>query len=151
MEIDIVGWKSLFWRTKLNTLVNYLLSWESTFLDLYFIKNWEQENQSVFITEPITKLLNSRLIPPHFFFSPVFIGIQCPSCEGDDENDCDSQIKMEVCPNIEEKPTCAVFTCDKAQFKRFCVNQPKYEKYLNKCQENSDCVIGKYGKPKCGS
>lgn len=73
---------------------------------------------------------------------PVFEGIQCPSCEGKDENDCDSQIKMEVCPK--ETPTCAVYTSDKGHFNRGCVNQAEYETLLNKCEEHGDCTIRKY-------
>ena len=101
-------------------------------------------NRFFFLSRSQLPKLNSRQVSQHFFFSSVFEGIQCPSCEGKDENDCDSQIKMEICPK--ETPTCAVYTSDKGHFNRGCANQAEYETLLNKCEEHGDCTIRKYGK-----
>ena len=76
----------------------------------------------------------------------LFEGIQCPTCEGETEDDCNNKTEMVACPI--EAPICAVYISISPEFICKCVDYAEFHTVLNECKNDDYCKMAKYGTSK---
>lgn len=118
--------------------ISYRSLWSPPPLAAFFVSY----HTHVTVISSIKDIVDFNATCQRFYF--LFEENQCPTCQGDNEVDCNSKITMLACPK--EAPICAVYKSIYDEFSRHCVSQEEYNHIVSECEKYRDCSMVKYGK-----